>query len=170
MSSTTLVAVSEYLATSYRPDRDYVDGELQERNVGEWPHSRAQASLCSFLFQREAQWGIRVVTEQRVQVSATRFRIPDICVTLVSDPIQPILTRPPFLCIEILSKDDTVSQLNERIADYFRMGVRYVWVIDPLMRRAFIYTMGHMQEVLDGMLRTGNPEVLVPLDEILKLD
>lgn len=82
-------------------------------------------------FPREARWGIRVVTEQRVQVSPTRFRISDICATLASDPIRPILTQAPFLCIEILSKDDTVSQLNERIADYFRMGVRYVWVIDP---------------------------------------
>jgi len=49
--SSPLVAVSEYLATSYRPDRDYVDGELHERNLGEWPHSRAQATLCAFLFQ-----------------------------------------------------------------------------------------------------------------------
>jgi hypothetical protein len=39
MSSATLVSVQEYLATSFRPDRDYVDGEIQERNLGERPHS-----------------------------------------------------------------------------------------------------------------------------------
>jgi Uma2 family endonuclease len=154
MSSATLVSITEYLSTSYRPDKDYVDGELQERNAGEWPHSRAQGRLYAFLFQREAQWGIRVVPEQRVQVSPTRFRIPDICAVLASEPIQPILTQPPFLCIEILSNNDTVSQLNDRLTDYFRMGVRYVWVIDPLMRRAYVYTHGHMREVLDGYLRT----------------
>ena len=172
MSSATLVSVDEYLGTSYRPDKDYVDGELQERLVGEWPHSRAQTRLCAFLFQREAQWEIRVVTEQRVQVSSTRFRIPDICVVLASDPIQPILKQPPFLCIEILSKDDTVSQLNDRLTDYFRMGVLYVWVIDPLMQRAYVYTQGHMLEVLDGFLRASlgpqDAEIVVPLDEILK--
>jgi hypothetical protein len=32
----TTVPLSEYLNTSYRPDRDYLDGELMERNVGEW--------------------------------------------------------------------------------------------------------------------------------------
>ncbi len=170
MPSATLVSVSDYLGTSYRPDRDYVDGELQERNVGEWPHSRAQGRLYAFLFQREAQWGIRVVPEQRVQVTPTRFRIPDICALRASDPIQPILTQPPFLCIEILSRDDTVSQLNNRLTDYFRMGVCYAWVIDPLMRRAYVYTEGHMHEVLDGTLRTQDPELLVPLDEIFKLD
>ena len=168
MSSATLVSVDEYLGTSYRPDRDYVDGELQERQVGEWPHSRAQGRLYAFLFQREAQWGVRVVPEQRVQVSPTRFRIPDICAVLASDPIQPILKQPPFLCIEILSKDDTVSQLNDRLNDYFRMGVRYVWVIDPLMQRAYIYTEGQMLEALDGFLRTHDPDIIAPLEEILK--
>ena len=168
MPSATLVSLAEYLATTYRPDRDYIDGELFERNVGDWPHSRAQGRLYAFLFQREREWGIRAVPEQRVQVTPTRFRIPDICVMLASDPIPPILTNAPFLCIEILSRDDTVSQLNERLADYFRFGVPYVGVIDPLARRAFVYTPGHMHEVLDGVLRTSNPELLVPLEEIFK--
>ena len=171
MSTATLVPVSEYLATSYRPDRDYLEGELQERNLGEWPHSRAQGRLLAYLFQREAEWGIRAVPEQRVQITPTRFRIPDICVMiLASAPITPILTRPPFLCIEILSKDDTATQLYERLSDYFRLGVRYAWVIDPLAKRGFIYTPGQMKEAPDGMLRTENPELLVPLAEVLKND
>ena len=52
MSSATLVSVQEYLAASFRPDRDYVDGELQERNLGEQPHSLMQTSLAAFLFNR----------------------------------------------------------------------------------------------------------------------
>jgi Uma2 family endonuclease len=168
MSSATLVSVQEYLATSFRPDRDYVDGELQERNLGEWPHSRTQGRLYAFLFQREAQWGIRVVPEQRVQVNPTRFRVPDVCAILASDPVEPIVRRAPFLCIEILSKEDTVSRLNERLSDYFQMGVRYVWVLDPLTRRAFCYTPGEMHEVLDGTLRTKDPEIAVPLAEVFE--
>ncbi|MBV9156458.1 MAG: Uma2 family endonuclease [Acidobacteriaceae bacterium] len=168
MSSATLVSVAEYLSTSYRPDLDYVDGELQERNLGEWAHSRAQGRVFAYLFQREAAWGLRVVPEQRVQITPTRFRIPDVCAILASDFPTPILAKPPFLCVEILSSEDRVSRLNERIADYFQLGVRYVWVIDPLMGRAFVYTPGEMREVLDGMLRTSNPELLVPLDEVLK--
>jgi hypothetical protein len=30
------IAVEEYLATSYRPDMEYVDGQLVERHVGEY--------------------------------------------------------------------------------------------------------------------------------------
>lgn len=130
-SSSTLVSLAEYSATTYHPDRDYIDGELVERNVGEWPHSRAQGRLYAFLFQREAEWGIHAVPEQRVQVTPTRFRIPGICVILASDPIAPVLRNAPFLCIEILSKDDTVSELNERLADYFWFGrpLRMKWSI-----------------------------------------
>jgi hypothetical protein len=35
MATSAIVPVSEYLRTSYSPDCDYVDGEVQERNLGE---------------------------------------------------------------------------------------------------------------------------------------
>jgi Uma2 family endonuclease len=109
-----------------------------------------------------------VLTEQRVRVCPTRFRVPDVCLLLASDPWDPIVRQPPFLCVEILSPEDRVSRLNERLADYFQMGVRYVWVVDPLTRRAFCYTPGEMHEVLDGMLRANDPEFEVPLKEIFE--
>lgn len=170
MSTVALVPLSEYLSTSYRPDVDYVDGRIKERNSGEGPHSNAQGRSYAFLFQRRAHFGIRVLPEQRVQVSPTRFRIPDVCVQLRSDPFEPIVRRPPFLCIEILSRDDKAGDLMERIGDYFGMGVRFVWVIDPLTRRAFVYTPGHMDEVTDGFLRTDDPAITVPVAEILETD
>ena len=58
-----------------------------------------------------------------------------------------------------------VSRLNQKLSDYFQMGVRYVWVLDPLSKRAFCYTPGEMHEVLDGVLRTNNPDIAVPLTD-----
>lgn len=168
MSSATLVSVEQYLAASYDPDREYVDGELQERNVGERPHGRTQGRLFAFLLFREVQWAISALLEQRVQVSATRFRVPDVCVVLASDPDEPIVHRAPFLCVEILSAEDRVSRLNEKLSDYFQMGVRYVWVLDPLAKRAFCYTPGEMHEVIDGILRTRDPNIEVPLAEVFE--
>ena len=34
MSTRTLISVEEYLASTYEPDCDYVDGRIEERNVG----------------------------------------------------------------------------------------------------------------------------------------
>jgi Uma2 family endonuclease len=164
--SGTLISVEDYLATSYRPDCDYVDGHIEERNVGEWDHSRLQAAITSYFFTRQEKWGISVATEQRVQVKPTRFRIPDVCVVL-GNPNEQILTRAPFLCIEILSKDDRMSQVQERIDDYLAMGVRYVWVLDPASRRAYMATPeSGLQEFKAQVLRTENPALGLPLDAV----
>jgi hypothetical protein len=45
MASIAAIPVSEYLKTSYRPDREYVDGIIEERNWGEHDHAALQAAL-----------------------------------------------------------------------------------------------------------------------------
>ena len=40
MGPASLISIEEYLGTSYSPDREYVDGEIVERNLGEKTHSK----------------------------------------------------------------------------------------------------------------------------------
>jgi len=166
MPAGTLVSVEEYLSTSYDPDCDYVDGEVLERNLGELDHSKLQKKLIVYFGTREERWGIHVFPEQRVQVSRTRFRVPDICVVAGAEPNEQILTKPPVLCIEILSPEDSMSRMQERIDDYLTFGVPHVWVIDPRTKRAYDCTATGMRQVKDGLLRTERPEITVPLTEI----
>jgi hypothetical protein len=42
MATAALIPVSEYLATTYRPACDYIDGEVKERNVGRQFHAALQ--------------------------------------------------------------------------------------------------------------------------------
>jgi Uma2 family endonuclease len=164
----TLISVEEYLATSYRPDCDYVDGKVQERNVGEWDHSRLQLILGAYFLARQKQWGAYAAVEQRVQVKPERFRVPDVCVVL-GEPGEQILTKPPFLSIEILSPEDRMSRVEERIDDYLAMGVPYVWLLNPGTRRAYVATAAEgLREVKDGVLRTANPNFEVPLRELFE--
>jgi Uma2 family endonuclease len=166
VSTRTVVTLSEYLETSYRPDCEYLDGELLERNVGEWDHSRLQLLLSRYLCNREKQWKILVVIEQRVQVKATCIRVPDILVLAGPPPGGGIIVDPPFLCIEILSPSDRMKEMQERIDDYLSFGVRYVWLLHPRTRRAFVYTLDSVREVKDGTLRTDAPDICVPLAEL----
>jgi Uma2 family endonuclease len=167
MASRTLISVEEYLRTSYRPDCDYVDGEVFERNVGEKDHSTLQKKIILHLAALESQLGICVFPEQRVQVSATRFRIPDVCVTL-GEPAEQFFTKPPFICIEILSPEDRWPRVQERIDDYLAMGVPYVWVLDPSTKSAYTATpTERTHKVTLGSLKTENPSVEVPLSGIL---
>jgi Uma2 family endonuclease len=167
MQSKTLVSVEEYLNTSYRPDCDYIEGRVQERNLGEEDHSNFQTRLTIYLGVREDQWGVRPYTEQRVQVKRDRFRVPDLCVIIGKRRAsEKIFTLPPFLCIEILSKDDRINEMRERVEDYLTFGVRYVWVVDPLARRAQIYDSAGVHDLKDGMLWSSDPEILVPFDPL----
>ena len=157
MPAGTAISVEEYLRTTYRPDCDYVDGEVIERNLGEYDHARLQTVLAAFFFALDAKSNTRAVVEQRVHVTLTRFRIPDVCV-VGKGVVEQIVTHPPLLCIEILSKDDTVTSLHDRIQDYLGMGVPAVWVLDPKSRRGYIYRPGmHMDEAADGVMRAPNP-------------
>src|SRR5256885_14208745 len=126
MVPTTLVSVEEYLSTDYSPDVDYVDGVLEDRNVGQRKHAIVQTLIAGFLLRLRQALGVLVVVEQRIKVSPTRYRVPDICV-MAKDPVEEIFTTPPLLCVEVVSPDDRVSRLQEKIGDYLRMGVSYVW-------------------------------------------
>jgi len=164
-----LVPVEEYLHTTHDPDCDYVDGEVLERNWGERDHSKLQRELILYFATREKTWNVVVFLEQRVQVSATRFRVPDICVYAGEEPQEQIFRTPPFICIEILSPEDRWVRMREKIDDYLRFGVLYVWVINPPDQRAWACTKDGSAEVSDGVLRAENPSLAVPLAEIFGL-
>jgi Uma2 family endonuclease len=167
MQQTALVSVEEYLNTSYDPDREYVDGEVVERNLGEKDHSRVQRELIGFFWSRRAELGTYCFPEQRVQVTPTRFRVPDVCVYIGGEPDSQIFRTPPFLVIEILSKEDRARNLNEKIEDYLSFGVPYVWVIDPERRRGYIHTPQGSQLAPGDILRTEQPRIEVPLSQLL---
>lgn len=166
MATSTLVPVSEYLSTDYSPDCDYVDGEVLERNVGEQDHSNVQMALAAFLFNRRQDFGIHVFPEQRIRISPTRFRVPDICVVAGPKPSEQIFTSPPFLAVEILSPEDRWSRMLEKVEDYLSFGIGYVWLIDPRAKRGWVCTPGTISEAKDGILRTENPSLEVPLTEL----
>lgn len=166
MRGFTAVPVEEYLSTDYRPDVDYVDGEIVERNGGEKDHSRLQALLINYLVSRESEYGIHVFAEQRIQISPRKYRVPDICVTVGPEPEEQIFTVAPFLCIEIVSPEDRMGRIQQKIDDYLGFGVQYVWLIDP-ESRAWVYTREGIAEVRDGALRTENPGIAVQMGAVL---
>src|ERR1700730_10547249 len=131
MATSAQVPLREYLETSYRPDRDWIDGELRERKMGEGQHAVLQKIFTMFLGLREREWNIRVLPEQRVQTSPTHYRIPDICLVRRDSEFESIVHTAPLLCIEILSRDDRMSEMQERVDDYLGMGVAMVWLVGP---------------------------------------
>lgn len=163
MSTRTLISVEEYLRSSYEPDCDFVDGEIEERNVGEWEHSTLQLRVGAYLLAQYGSTGAKVATELRIRVQQSRVRIPDICLFL-ADPGERVPTKPPLICIEVLSPEDRMSRVEVRINDFLAMGVAYVWVLDPETRQVFAATAADgLREVRSGVLRAENPVIELPL-------
>jgi Uma2 family endonuclease len=134
MATFATVPAEEYLRTAYDPDMEYVDGQLVERHVGEYLHSRLQCLTAMALGLRERERRFRVLTGQRVQVNEEpRYRIPDICVKALPHQVTPILTQPD-LAIEIVSPDDEVPEMLTKIGEYLAAGIPHVWVVDPYKR------------------------------------
>ena len=125
MATGTLVSVEEYLSTSYRPDREYIDGVIVERNLGEDDHSSLQTSvgwLSSPFVKNNGKSACVPSSECKSRSN------PISCAGHVRRPrirgrVEPIITKPPFICIEILSKKDTVESMQDRIDDYLAFGV-----------------------------------------------
>lgn len=166
MGSTTLVSLDEYLHTTYRPDCDFLEGEVRERNMGEQPHAHIQGILAAIFRDHRREWNVRALPEQRVQVRPNRFRIPDVCVLRGTDPKDRIVRFAPLLCVEILSSDQTMRDMRERAVDYSAFGVEHVWAVDPWKRLGFIWNDEDFRQSPDGVLRIPATPIAVSLAEI----
>jgi Uma2 family endonuclease len=169
MAATTQIALSDYLHTSYRPDREYVDGQLQERNVGKTDHARVLALLAAWFVAHEDEWDVLVTTEQRVRVAANRVRIPDVTLVRPGALGEDVLSAPPLCVIEILSPDDSYSRTWEKSQDYRKMGIENIWLIDPGTRSGQTSTPHGWQDTMEFGI-PGTPVRLSLVDLFGKLD
>jgi Uma2 family endonuclease len=159
MAARTLVSLEEYLRTSYEPDADYVDGEVEERNAGERDHSGALSDVLCYLGDTYPILRRRLLPILKIRVGETRIRVADVCILASDAPDEQIPTHPPVLCIEILSPEDRMTRFMERLNDYFEMGVPLCWIVDPITRWGWVATPGHLDEAVDGVLRSGEFEM-----------
>ena len=166
IASPTLVSEAEYLATTYHPDCDFVDGQIQERNLGQKDHSKLQGRVLVWFDAWAAQLGIAAFPEMRIRVAHGRYRIPDVCVVKLPEPDEQIFTTAPYIAIEILSPEDTLRRLQERFDDYLAMGVVNIWVLDPEPRRGWHVTAAGLLEARDRVMRTTDSLVALPLSDL----
>jgi Uma2 family endonuclease len=166
-ATATLISVEEYLKTTADPDCEYVAGVVEERAAGELDHASWQKALVRWFGGCEPEWGIRVYPELRVQTGPDSFRVPDVTLLSRSAPREQIITHPPLAVFEILSPEDSMTRILEKLADYERMGIEAIWVIEP--KRQLFY------RFRDGQLTPGTAfelpggEFSVALTEIAAL-
>lgn len=162
----TYVTVREYLRTSYSPDCEYVDGRIVERNVGDKGHSILQMYLGFLFMLNRMAWGVEVYPELRTKVATRRYRIPDVLVVRAGLRFESVLDHPPLIAIEILSPDDSLSGLQEKVDEYLAFGTEHIWIFDPRRREAWRADGSGFHLVEEGELMVSGTLIRVVLAEV----
>ena len=134
MATTTHISLEQYLRSSFEPDAEYVDGEIEERNLGEYDHNAVQKAILLWFAKHEKEWGVRCIQEQRTRLSQKKVRIPDISIFVRDLPVEQVFTHPQFVAIEVLSPEDRQSKIQDKIEDYRGFRIPNIWIIDPVKR------------------------------------
>ena len=167
-ATTAFVSVEEYLRSSFEPDAEYVDGQIEERAVGENDHSAWQGAICAWFQQQTKTGQIRIRPELRVQVAPTTFLVPDVTLLDRNLPIERIATHPPVAVFEILSPADTLKRVMAKCRQYEQMGIRTILVIDPDGPK-YQFTAGRLEPLQLRAFDLPGSSARFDLDEIEKL-
>ena len=166
-TTASMMSVEEYLKTTADPDCEYVAGIVEERPVGEYDHATWQIALAGYFLAREKELQILSRPELRVQTGPENFRVPDVTLLSRTAPREQIITHPPLAVFEILSPEDSMTRMLEKLADYERMGIGAIWVIEPKKRLYYRFRDGQLAPAT--VFELPGSSFKVPLAEIAAL-
>jgi Uma2 family endonuclease len=141
MEEKTLISEQEYLRMPF-PDREmeYVCGELVERTLPNNEHSETQGELVYRARKLAETLPLHIRPELRLKVAPGKYRVIDIAIYAGEKPVGLIPVEPPLVAIEILSPDDTLADIMQRLKEYQDWGVVHVWLADPQARKFYVYS------------------------------
>jgi Uma2 family endonuclease len=145
----TEVTPEELLAMPDGGHYELIDGELRERNMS-LLSSRVAVSLARRLDVHCEQNNLGWVVDAECGYKCFpwkpgRVRRADVSfigtdhLPSVEQRSQGYVTIPPDLAVEIVSPNDRVSELDEKIDEYLRAGVRLIWIINPETQKVQVW-------------------------------
>ncbi len=137
MGARTGISVEEYLHTSFPDlDKEYRDGELVERSLPTYSHGKIQGLLFALFLAAQGKVRVFPCVETRMKIRTGLYLIPDVAVFYPDEPEQ-VPENPPLIAIEVLSPDDRLSAVRDKLEEYRRWGVVHVWLVDPQSKRMY---------------------------------
>ena len=125
------------------PEPEFVDGEIVKRHLPLIPHSKAQERMLDLFRRHRERCSLYAYPEISLTIKSTRVRIADIAVFSGEVPVgEGPAEVPPAVTIEILSRDDRMTEVLKKCADYQEFGIPHIWMVDPWTRKLFSYSKG----------------------------
>lgn len=142
---------------------ELVDGTLVEKAKGLRESLLAGAiiaALRAFVVPRKL--GIVTGADGMVRLFPNLVRGPDVAFNSWESlpgrkiPPEPIPDLSPNLAVEVLSKSNTVKEMERKRREYFKAGLQLVWIVNAVSRTVDVYTSPtqfttrHESDTLDG--------------------
>ena len=146
MATKALITSEHYLATHFEREPELVRGELVERPLPDFPHGNVQLELGSRLMALQPSYPVFTGVEVRLRLAADLYRIPDISMWEGAEP-EKLPSSPPLLAVEVVSPDDRVNDLLQKLEQYRVWGVRHIWLVEPELKQIHVYENGSLTRV-----------------------
>jgi Uma2 family endonuclease len=158
VETATRYTPEDLLAMSDGKGLELVDGHLVERKIGIEP-SWVAGELHALLRQhgKEHDFGWAFQSECGYQCfphEPGRVRKPDVSFVRYGRFPGGVLPKgwakiPPDLAVEVVSPNDVIDELDEKLADYRKVGVPLIWVIYLRSRTVMVYRSDGSVSLLD---------------------
>ena len=143
-----LMTGDELLALGPDFHGELVRGRLIEVAPASWGHgwNGGDALLLIGAFVKRSRLGVVFTAETGFYLSRDpdTIRAPDVAFVRAGRiPMEAdrsgFFDGPPDLAVEIVSPNDRVAEVLDKVSDYLRAGTLEVWVIDPRRRTITVY-------------------------------
>jgi Uma2 family endonuclease len=126
---------------------ELVDGVLVEKVMSLKASLVAGDILTAFNnFVKPKNLGIVPGSDGALKLMPRLIRIPDVSfiswaqLPALEYPDDPIPHLHPDIAVEVLSEGNTKEEMRRKVREYFFSGASLVWLVDPDMRTARVYT------------------------------
>lgn len=126
---------------------ELIDGALVEKPMG-----LHEAFIAMFIgsaitqFAVKQKLGLVAGGDGTFRLGKKLVRLPDVAFVSwerMPDgrvPKEPIPFLAPDLAVEVLSEGNTVAEMKRKRREYFKRGVRLVWIVDRFTKTVAVYT------------------------------
>lgn len=159
-----LITGEEFFRMPNMGSAELIAGEIVTQMPTGHPHGFIESMIAFFLtlFIREQKLG-RILTGEvgiYTKRSPDQIRAADVAFIsherLAQAQEEGFLDVAPELIVEIMSPANTWMEAQEKLAEYFAVGVKMVWIVDPQLEQVHVYRspeqmkLLHKQDALTG--------------------
>jgi Uma2 family endonuclease len=146
-TATTLITGEELLTMGDIGPCELIDGRIVPMSPTGGRHgiveSRLGSALSFFVQQHDLGWVLTGDVGIYIRRNPDRVRGADIVILSrerwPEGPSEGFLEGSPDLVVEIMSPNDRWQEVRQKIAEYFSIGVRWVWIVEPENRAVLVF-------------------------------